>query len=206
MLSTPAFFNGDLYYAGINDHLKAFSISDGAINPIPSAITPTTFGNPGASPCVSANGTNDAIVWALEEDNSNAGQAVLHAYNATNVSQELYNSSQVAVRDNPGGTVHFNVPTVANGKVYVGTANSLSVFGNGPPLFFTSTGYFSNGVFQLQLTGWSGKSYILQATTDFVNWVSLSTNRVPDFPLNLSDPGATNFRYRFYRAVSEPGL
>jgi hypothetical protein len=130
MWNTPAYFNGMLYYIGVGDRLKAFTIGNAAINPTPVAQGPTTIGYPGASPAISANGTGDAIVWALQEDGANGGQAVLHAYNAANVAQELYNSTQVAARDNPGGAIEFNVPTIANGKVYVGTANSLAIFGN----------------------------------------------------------------------------
>ena len=129
--NTPAYFNGMLFYGGVNDHLKAFSISNGLINPAPLAQGPTKFGYPGSSPSISANGTNDAILWAIQADSSNGGQAVLHACNATNLAQELYNSAQAGSRDTPGGTINYTVPTIANGKVYVGTAHSVSVFGNG---------------------------------------------------------------------------
>ncbi len=150
MWNTPAYFNGMLYYVGVNDTLKAFSISGGAINPAPVAHGTTTFGYPGASPSITANGTNDAIVWTIQADNSNGGQSILRAYNATNVAQELYNSAQLAARDNPGGKINFNVPTVANGKVFVGTANALAVFGNAlflpPPTFSFPAGTFTNSV------------------------------------------------------------
>lgn len=148
--NTPAYFNGMLYYAGVNDRLKAFSISNGAINPTPVAQGGTTFGYPGASPSVSANGTNAAIVWAIQADNSNGGQSVLHACNATKVDQELYNSSQLGSRDNPGAVINYTVPTVANGKVYVGTAHALSIFGNAlfvpPPTLAPNGGTFTNSV------------------------------------------------------------
>lgn len=143
MWNTPAYFNGKLYYIGVDDRLKAFAIANAAINPSTVGQGPGTIGYPGASPCISANGTSDAIVWALQEDGANGGQAVLHAYNAANVAQELYNSAQVASRDNPGGANEFNVPTVANGKVYVGTANSLSIFGNA--LFVPAPSISPNG-------------------------------------------------------------
>ena len=91
---------------------------------------PTGFGFPGATPAVSSNGNNNGIVWALQTDAyGGGGPAVLHAYDAANVATELYNSNIVPARDNPGGAVKFTVPTVANGKVFVGTANQLSVFG-----------------------------------------------------------------------------
>jgi hypothetical protein len=131
---TPAYFNNTLYYVGFGSPIKAFAISDGMIFATPTAQGPTSFGFPGATPSVSANGTNDAIVWAIQAVNAdNGGPAVLHAYDAADVGLELYNSSQAGTRDNPAFAVKFTVPTVANGKVYVGGQYALSVYGNLAP-------------------------------------------------------------------------
>jgi mono/diheme cytochrome c family protein len=131
MWSSPAYFNGSFYIIGNGDSLKAFSIAGAHMGTTPIAHGPTSYGYPGATPTISANGTNDAIVWAIESAAySSSGPAVLHAYNATNVAQELYNSNQNLARDNPGAAVEFTLPTVANGKVYVGAEYSMAVFGN----------------------------------------------------------------------------
>lgn len=136
LFGAPAYYASKVYFAAANDTLKAFDLSDGLFTPVvtpaPSAQSPTTFGFPGATPTISANGSNTstAIVWALQTDQyGTSGPAVLHAYSALNVATELYNSSQNLARDNPGPAVKFTVPTVANGKVYVGTQTQLSVFG-----------------------------------------------------------------------------
>jgi hypothetical protein len=88
------------------------------------SLSPQTFGYPGAVPTVSANGTKNAIVWAVEPS-----KAILHAYDANNVSNELYNSKQNSTRDALGSNVKFAPPTVVNGKVYIGTKDHLVVYG-----------------------------------------------------------------------------
>ncbi|PYM80501.1 MAG: hypothetical protein DME09_19220, partial [Candidatus Rokuibacteriota bacterium] len=121
----PAYFNARLYYQGAGDVLKAFELSNGLLSSSPVSQSTTPFSYPGSTPSVSANGSSNAIVWALE---LNAGTAVLHAYDALDLSRELYASTQVPADQLDGG-VKFTVPTVANGKVYVGTQSSLNVFG-----------------------------------------------------------------------------
>jgi uncharacterized protein (TIGR03437 family) len=127
----PAYFNQTVYFSAANDTLKAFSISAGRLSTSPSARASQVFGYPGAVPTVSANGSSDGIVWLLEGRSG----GTLHAYDASNVANELYNSQMKGSRDSLGSFVRFTVPTVANGKVYVGTANSVAVFGllNQPP-------------------------------------------------------------------------
>jgi hypothetical protein len=90
----------------------------------PSSQSTHHFGYPGTTPSVSANGTTNGIVWAIEN-----GGAVLYAYDAANLTNELYNSNQAANnRDHFSGN-KFITPMVANGKVYVGTQTSVAVFG-----------------------------------------------------------------------------
>ena len=99
-------------------------LSNGAV-----FVSPTYFGFPGPTPSISANGTSDGIVWVLQTDDYGSGSATLHAYDATDIGTELYNSSQDSKRDDPGGAVKFTVPTVANGKVYVPAVQRLTVYG-----------------------------------------------------------------------------
>jgi hypothetical protein len=94
----------------------------------PSSTTATVFGYPGTSPSVSANGTANGIVWAHER-NTTTG-AILHAYDATNLASELYNSTQAAAgRDSFGAANKFITPVVTGGKVYVASNTGVAVFG-----------------------------------------------------------------------------
>ncbi len=123
---TPAYFNGTIYFGGINTNLRAFSIKDGVVSTAPTSQSPDTFGYPGSTVAISANGTTGGIVWAAE----NGPTAALHAYDSSNLSRELYNSNQAANnRDQFGAGNKFITPTVANGKVYVGTTDGVVVFG-----------------------------------------------------------------------------
>ena len=128
IFSTPAFFNGVLYCGAMGDALKAFPMTDAKLATAPSSLSAITFAYPGTTPGVSANGTENGIVWAVESYVS--AQAVLHAYDATNLAHELYNSGQAAnSRDSFGNGNKFITPMIVNGKVYVGTPTGVAVFG-----------------------------------------------------------------------------
>src|SRR5581483_834644 len=125
----PAWFNGAVYYGAVGASLAAFRMNQARLPAAPNDVTATRFGYPGTTPSISADGSSNGIVWAVE----NAGTAVLHAYDAANLAHELYNSSQAAGgRDAAGPGNKFMTPTVANGKVYVPTANGVTVYGLGP--------------------------------------------------------------------------
>ncbi len=125
-----AYFNHQIYFQPVNDVLRAYAFANGLLNPSPTSFAPRYYGYPGATPSISANGTNDGIVWAVQTDGSSAGMpAILHAYPATNLWFELYNSSQAGSQDALGPAVKFAVPTIANGKVYVGANREVTVFG-----------------------------------------------------------------------------
>lgn len=119
ILSTPALFNGQLYYAGgYTDRGKAFAIANGVLNPTPAAQTPDSYGYLGSTPTASASGSNNGVVWYLDR-----GTNQLRAYAAADLSNELYTSGQAAnARDQLGTAVKFGVPTVLNGSVYIGTS------------------------------------------------------------------------------------
>jgi hypothetical protein len=128
--STPAFWENKVYIAGVADSLKVFNLNDGLLSTAPASHSANVFGFPGATPSVSANGSQEGIVWVLENAAFRVQQpAILHAYDANDVSHELYNSRQAGTRDTLPIGVGFGVPTVANGKVYVGTLSELAVFG-----------------------------------------------------------------------------
>jgi fibronectin type 3 domain-containing protein len=122
--SSPAYFNSTVYYvAAWGDVGRSFTIANAALTPGPT--TTDNYAYPGSTPTVSADGTANGIVWDLDR-----GSNQLRAYSAGNYGQELYNSSQAANnRDQLGSVVKFTVPQVANGEVFVGTANSLAIYG-----------------------------------------------------------------------------
>ena len=156
--SSPAYWHGAtaeyVYAAGFGaklmtpDPLKMFTVTNGLLSTAPAAVSP----NPlvvGATPSVSANGTRNGIVWAIMRPDPLGVQpgiqaAVLYAYDATDVANLLYDSSATVthgyIRDRGGCAGKFAVPTIANGRVYVGTQNQLDVYGllgsqNGPALY-----------------------------------------------------------------------
>jgi len=126
VFSTPAYFNNTVYFAAVNDALKAFSITDAKLDPEPVSLTATRFAYPGATPSISANGNSDAIVWVVEARGSDAG--VLHAYDAGDLTHELYSSGKTNGRDAFSDN-KFITPMIANGRVFVGTLTGVAVFG-----------------------------------------------------------------------------
>jgi hypothetical protein len=126
IFATGAFWNNYFYLAGISAPLNAYQLNQTTAELSLASTSAGSFGFPGSTPSVSASGTSNGIVWALNNGSycsgraKTCGPAVLHAYDATNVASELWNSSMVST-DSAGNAVKFTVPTVANGKVYVGT-------------------------------------------------------------------------------------
>ena len=121
----PSYFNGTVYYGAVSDSIKAFPIAGGKLATSPSSKTAAVFARPGATPAISANGTNNGILWAVE----NGTTGVLHAYDATNLANELYNSNQATGARDQFVDNKFITPMIVNGKVFVGTPTSVAVFG-----------------------------------------------------------------------------
>lgn len=121
----PAYFNNTVYYCDVNNKMKSFPVSNGKISAA-ATLTPSSFAYPGALPSISANGSSNGIVWAIE----NTTPAVLHAYLASDLSHELYNSTQASNnRDTFGSGNKFITPMIADGKVFAATTNGVAVFG-----------------------------------------------------------------------------
>ena len=144
--SMPAYYNNRLYFGSVGRPIYAFQFSNARLSAGPVAQTSNSFAYPGATPSVSANNNSNGIVWAAE----NSSTGVLHAYDATSL-LELYNSNQASGgRDHFGAGNKFITPTIANGKVYVGTTTGIGVFGLSsaialPPTFSPAPGVYLTG-------------------------------------------------------------
>jgi hypothetical protein len=132
LFSTPAYWNHRLYVHSAWDVARAYgwSTTTGRLTYLPKSMSLTIFGGHGATPVVSTNGNVGAIVWEIDASNySTGGPAVLHAYDATDLSIELYNSAAAGSRDVAGPAIKFTPPVVADGLVFVPTANGIDVYG-----------------------------------------------------------------------------
>jgi hypothetical protein len=133
LFGSPAYWNGFVYFSAWNDYVRAFQVSNGIVTLTSHSSGMLAF--PGTTPTVSSNGNSSGILWIIQANVlndtviTNPPTAVLRAYDATNLGIELYNSSQAGTRDTAGGAMKFAVPTVANGKVYVGNSNQVTVYG-----------------------------------------------------------------------------
>ncbi len=132
MYDTPTFWNGILYYHCANDVVKSYNwdSSTGLISTTPISKGTKVYGVHGATASLSANGSSDAVLWEIESTAyPNGGAAILRAYDAKNLSTELYDSTQAGTRDQAGMAIKFAVPTVADGHVYIGTGTELDMYG-----------------------------------------------------------------------------
>jgi hypothetical protein len=142
LFSMPAFWQNSLYVAGYGDSLRSFALnpSTSHFNTVSSSQSRTSYDYPGATPSVSSSGASNGIVWAIDTSQSGmsdnnpsqtASPAVLHGYDATNLATELWNSS-MGTGNTAGNAVKFTVPTIANGRVYIGTRGNDNTQGSGP--------------------------------------------------------------------------
>jgi mono/diheme cytochrome c family protein len=149
---TPAFFANRLYLTDWNNRIGAFTISNGIFDTNATETPEVYNNNGGATVCISSDGASNGIAWAIYNDGgAPTTPGILKAYNATNLTQELYSSDQLPARDSAGDAVKFTLPTIANGKVYVGGQYSITVYGLAEtfvagPEITPSGGTFTNSV------------------------------------------------------------
>jgi hypothetical protein len=124
-----AYWNGHAFFAASDDSLRDYAFTGGTLKQV--ARSTTRFDNPGATPAVSADGTRNAIVWAISTRTWNGRErpAVLYAYDAGNITQPIYSSEENAARDRAALATRFVVPVVVNGRVYFGTRDRVEVYG-----------------------------------------------------------------------------
>lgn len=124
----PVYFNGYVFFGAVNDSIRAFSITNGLLSAAPMSLSSETYTYAGPAIAVSANGNANGIVWAIQR-NGTAAPGVLHAYDASNLGVEFYNSGQSGSRDTLDFAAKFTPPTVVNGRVYVASMSQLTVYG-----------------------------------------------------------------------------
>jgi hypothetical protein len=131
--------------------------------------------------------------WAAQSPTTWIGSITLQAHHLYSIEMDYFQAGGGAIAQ-----LAWSSPSTAQVIIPQTQLYPITTL---PPVFFTSSGYFSNRLFWLPASGMAGGNYIFQSTTDFVHWVSLSTNYTPTNIFNLVDPTATNFPYRFYRAA-----
>jgi hypothetical protein len=195
---TPAYFNGQIYYVGgsnignPNDVGKTFSIANAVLSTMPTSQGPDHYAYPGSTPSISANGSSNGVVWDLD-----TGSNQLRAYNATGYNNELYTSAQAANNRDAlvGSVVKFSVADVTNGMVYVGTSNSLVVYGlfaqtTQPPAAPSNLAATALSGSQVGLT-WMDNSVAPNKATGFN--IEQSTNGGPFTQVATANAGTTSY-------------
>jgi fibronectin type 3 domain-containing protein len=210
----PAYFNNTVYYAnGYGGVADTFFLSNGTLSATPTSHTTDSYSYPGTTPSISANGSINGIAWDLDR-----GTNQLRAYDATNYATELYTSAQAANnRDQLGAVVKFTVPTVVNGKVYVGTSNSLVAYGlftapTSPPN--APSGLTATAITPTQVNlAWKDNStnengFAIEQSTDGINFTQVGTanvNATAYSVVNLQPSTTYTFRVRAFNAIGNSG-
>ena len=127
LYGNPSYWNGNIYVGASNMPLQQFHFENGVLNPTPSAIAPSPYGLRGGNSVVSSNGTENGIVWVYEK--TAAGTGVLHAYDASDISKELWNSSMNTGRDGLKQGIGFGTPIVAEGRVIAAYDSAVAIYG-----------------------------------------------------------------------------
>ena len=199
LFGLPAFFNNRLYLQAVDEVLKAYAFTNGMIDAAPLSQATEAFGFRGATPSISANGTSNAVVWQLTPGNTFV--AALRAYDAQNLSHKLYDSilsTQAGLPDQVS-YVKFVVPTIANGKVYVGTTNALAVFGLRSVIWSITLQSAPNSI-HLVFSGPVGMNNVVLVSGDLVHWTSLGPGAPAGTGTNTFDDPLLQARSaRFYR-------
>ena len=134
--STPAYWNGQVYFWPKNNVGMMFKLNNGVLDTQPDSLSTVSSAYPGASFSLSSSGTENGIAWAVWTDAyAGGGPAVLYAWNANDLTKTIYQSNTNSQRDAAGPAIKFSVPVVTNGKVYVPANGEVDVYGlfNGEP-------------------------------------------------------------------------
>lgn len=204
LFGLPAFFNQRLYVQGVGQVLKAYAFTNGVLNATPVSQSVDTVTFRGATPSISANGTNNGIVWLLAPTPT-LGVSTLRAYDAQNLAHKLYDSytTMPANSSNQLFFVKFAVPTIANGKVYVGMTNSVAVLGLHPRVLSINLEPASGAVV-LGLLCPEGTNDIIQISADMFHWTNVGPGTPnTDGTFTFTDAPVQGQGTRFYR-LAEP--
>ena len=126
--SSPVYWNGNVYFAPVAGPVQAFKLTNGLLSTSPTSKTTQTYDERGGTMSISANGSSNGILWTLQTGGAGV-PGILHAYDATDLTNELYNSNQAGSRDALDEWDKFSVPVVANGEIFVTSTSQLTVYG-----------------------------------------------------------------------------
>lgn len=197
----PAFFNDRLYVQGNGEPLKVYAFTNGQLNTTPILQSTEIVGFRGATPSISAHSTNNGVLWQVFPGSASIPFTSLRAYDANNLSARLYDSYLNVQAGLPEQITltKFSTPTVANGKVFLGTQNSIAVFAL-RTYFWSVTRGPAPGSVKLVFSGPSGSTLALQISSDLVQWSNLATfNNFPLGTMTYTDSIPAGESPRFYR-------